>query len=1256
MSGDEDPSSNGDGGGDEAASKRFPTVGIGTSAGGVHALQTFFESLPDGVNAAFVVVVHLDPSHQSELPSILSARTRMPVTQVTGRIPLEPKRVYVIPPNRQLIVADGHLAVTEFAEPRWQRAPIDIFFRSLAAQKGDDFAIVLSGAGSDGSLGIKAIKEAGGIILVQDPEEAEYSSMPSSAAATGLADFVLPVREIAARLPEIIRSRRGIRPEALTEADREAMQRILSHLRVRTGHDFSNYKKSTIGRRIARRMQVQRAATMADYFVVLRDSAAEVNALFADLLISVTTFFRDSAAFEKLAALVIPRLFEDKGAGHGIRSWIPGCATGEEAYSVAILLLEEAARHAARCEIQVFASDLDEAALVVGREGRYPLAIEADMTDERLKRFFTRESDHYRVSGELRDTVLFARHSLLKDPPFSRTDLISCRNLLIYLDRELQQQVCATFHFALKPGGYLFLGSSESADSPAGMFRAIEREFRIYQRMPVATEVRVTPRLASRSSGPELLPARAPASFRSAAEAGVHREALERFAPPSAVVDDSHRIVHLSETAGRYLQPSGGTLVNDVTELAREELRFDLRSALHRAFAHGEPSLSGPIAVRFNGAAKRVYLQAQPLRANPDASRSAIVFFFEGEPVGDLASGAPLFEEPAPGERIQGLQQELQVTRSQLCASREEYEGANEELRAANEELQSINEEYRSTAEELETSKEELQSINEELQTVNGELKTELERVSRAHSDIQNLITATDVGVLFLDTELRINRFTPRISDLFNIVAGDEGRLITDFTHGLDDDNLAADARGVLGELASSEREVRSRNGQWYLVRMRRYRTVDDKVDGVVVTFVDISERRRAEEALRESEARMRAVIDGVADAIVTINEAGIIQSVNLATTRMFGYGADELIGHSVNGLAPESRRSQYDGYMQRYLRTGGSEISNREVEARRKDGSTFPAELTVSEIRLDEERLFIGFVRDLSERRRFEARLDRLHKGRLDVMANMATALAHEINQPLAAASNYLSAARQILGAEAVPNRLAAESLEKASAQMLRAAHIISHLREFMARGEPNKVERSLHALIRGACDLMQASAKEAGVEIVLLLNAAEDQVLADQVQVEQAILNLMRNAIEAMSEARERKLIIATSLEEGMVRTDVSDTGPGLDPSAHSDLFVPFTSTKPNGLGVGLSISRSIIEAHYGTIWAEDNPGGAPASASPCRSPDWRAAETEERGRGRRLLSCRKRLSMACARGVESSNPSSGRTGSQQGHSLPD
>lgn len=855
----EGASENGGGASDKAAG--FPTVGIGASAGGVHALQMFFESLPDDVDAAFVVVLHLDPWRQSELSSILATRTGMPVTQVTALTPMEPRHVYVIPPNRQLRATDHHLAITEFDEPRWQRAPIDLFFRSLAAEGGDSFAIVFSGAGSDGSVGIKAVKEAGGIILVQDPDEAEYGSMPRSAVATGLADFVLPIREIAARLPELIRNRPSPPSDVFTETDGEVMQRILSHLRVRSGHDFSSYKKATVRRRIERRMQVQRATTMPDYLGVLRSTPQEAQALFADLLISVTMFFRDANAYEKLAALVIPHLFDDKGAADTIRVWVPGCATGEEAYSIAILLLEEANRHELRCGIQVFASDLDDSALAVAREGRYPVAIEADMTEERLRRFFTREGDHYRVTRELRDMVLVARHSLLKDPPFSRVDLISCRNVLIYLDREVQSQVCATFHFALQRAGYLFLGSSENADSPAGAFRALDREARIYQRMSVPSEVRVPSRVGAVTFGLEQLPARTRTAFRAPIEAGVHREALERLAPPSIIVDEAYRAVHLSEHAGRYLQPSGGTLTNDITELAREELRFDIRSALHRVFAHNEESLNGPIGVHFNGSARRVYLQTRPLQAESTANRSAIVFFFEGEALGEAALASAKIDDEESDEHIEQLLQELQFSQSQLRASREEYEGANEELRAANEELQSVNEEYRSTAEELETSKEELQSINEELQTVNSELKIKLESVSRAHSDVQNLMAATDVGILFLDPQLRINRFTPLLSELFNIATGDEGRLITDFTHRLDYDDLAADARKVLRDLHSSEREVHGKDGSWYLTRLKPYRTVEDKIDGIVVTFVDIGERRHAEDALRESESRMRIMV-----------------------------------------------------------------------------------------------------------------------------------------------------------------------------------------------------------------------------------------------------------------------------------------------------------------------------------------------------------------------------------------------------------
>jgi two-component system, chemotaxis family, CheB/CheR fusion protein len=720
--------------------------------------------------------------------------------------------------------------------------------------------VVLTGAGTDGAVGVKAVKEAGGIVLVQDPQDAEYASMPRSAIATGVADMVLPVPELSSQLVQLIQSKAHLRARPIAEDDQEALRRTLAYLRTRRGHDFSKYKHSTVLRRVTRRMQLARKEKLDDYYHYLRENVEEVQGLFADLLISVTTFFRDPDAFQVLAEQVIPRLFDNKDVGDFVRVWVPGCATGEEAYSITMLLLEESARHENRPEIQVFASDLDSAALTIAREGRYPTSIEGDVSEERLRRFFVREGQYYRIRREVRDLMLFATHSLLKDPPFSRLDLVSCRNLLIYLDRDVQQQVISTFHYGLLPGGHLFLGSSESADSPPSLFRNVDRDSRIYQsleragdRMPALPRVSIAPRFAEWPI-PRAEPVTAPN------ESGVHRAALEEMGPPSILVDDRHHIVHLSETAGRFLQHPAGVPTADVTELARPELRADLRSALHRAFEQGQATLSLPIPVRFNGHPQRVYVQVKPLAAQA-SGRMALVIFVEGAAIESaLAEGEPLAEEEgrSASETIQQLRDELQATRARLKASREEEEAANEELRAANEELQSINEEYRSTAEELETSKEELQSINEELQTLNNELKLKLESVSRAHNDLQNLMAATDVGTLFLDTLLRIKRFTPRVADLFNITDTDEGRPITDFTHRLDYDGLPADARSVLKNLVPVEREVRSSAGHWYLMRLRPYRTLDDRIEGVVATFVDVTERRNAEEALRDSETRLK--------------------------------------------------------------------------------------------------------------------------------------------------------------------------------------------------------------------------------------------------------------------------------------------------------------------------------------------------------------------------------------------------------------
>jgi len=823
-------------------------VAIGASAGGIPALQDFFRGIPQNTGAAFIVVLHLDPQHHSELSAIVAARTKMPVVQVDKTARLESNHVYVIPPDRRLQVIDHEISAIGFDEPRGQRLPIDFLFRSVAERLGDGFAVILSGAGSDGAVGVRAVKEAGGIILVQDPNEADYASMPRSAIETGVVDFVLPVRDLATRLADLIRIKEVVWPPEMGNFDEELLRRILAHLRVRTGHDFSKYKRSTIVRRIARRMQVNRTDELKAYYELVREDSAEVQALLSDLLISVTTFFRDKEAFEAFAKL-LPDIFRSEATGQPIRVWVAGCATGEEAYSIGMLLLEEASRHEVRPHIQVFATDLDVRALAAGREGRYPVAIEADVSESRLRRFFSREGDHYRVRQELRDIVLFALHDLLKDPPFSHVDLVSCRNVLIYLDRELQEQVNNTFHYALNPAGYLFLGAAETAENPPSLFRNVNRHARIYQSTLAPGD---KPHLLPRLLGPirareQMSPFIQNISPTTAlSEAAAHRRAIEQIAPPSILVDETHRVLHLSDNAGRYLLPSGGPLTADVTDLVRPELRFELRSSMHRAFEQRRPVLSLPIRVHLNGGTYPVQLSVKPLE-NSGEWRRAVILFIEAEAINESETG----EHQVTDETVRRLKEELELTQQRLRTMREESDSANEELRASNEELQSINEEYRSTSEELETSKEELQSINEELSTVNSELKSKLELISRANSDLQNLLAATDFGTLFLDSTLHIRRFTEPVRDLFSITASDEGRPVTDFAHQLEYDELIKDARTVIANLTPVRREIHSRKGRWYDLRMRPYRTVDDKIDGVVITFVDITERKLMEQRLQ---------------------------------------------------------------------------------------------------------------------------------------------------------------------------------------------------------------------------------------------------------------------------------------------------------------------------------------------------------------------------------------------------------------------
>jgi two-component system CheB/CheR fusion protein len=873
-------------------------VGLGASAGGLRALQTFFEGMPEKSGVAFVVVMHLSPDHESSLTQILQQRTSMPVVQVTGTVSVEPDHVYVIPPGKHLSLQDSSILLVEPQQPTGRRVAVDLFFRVLSVAYGPKaVCIVLSGMDSDGAIGIKHVKEQGGLTIVQDPSEAEYDSMPRTAIATGMVDWVLPVAQMPNQLMEFMRNERRMHvpPEETPNSDHTprdgnsggpvqiaqipsvsdetALVEVLRFLRGQTGHDFAHYKRATILRRVARRLQVNLLETIPSYLDFLRTHPTESTALLQDLLISVTNFFRNPDAFALLESQ-IPQLFAGKAAHDQVRVWVAGCATGEEAYSVAMLLCEYAGRLEAPPSIQVFATDLDEGVIHIARTGVYPATIEADGSPERLRRFFHKEDGRYRIRKEVRERVLFSVHNLIKDPPFSRLDLITCRNLLIYLKREAQDAVFDLFHFALRPGGLLLLGSSESISDDQALFVPLDKQHRLFVRQtaprtgwkvpplplsaptsrmltaPVLPYAGTPSSISALQEDPTLAPDTASTPSRARERrtplfGDLHLGLLEQFAPPSLIVNAHYDIVHLSEHAGRFLQFTGDASMN-LLKAVHPALRVEIRTALFRATRSQTSVSTSPILMQLKEGPRLVTVHIRPA-PSITATVALILVVFEpaAEPV--EAPSAP----PSADAIARYLDDENQLLKEQLSVTVEQYEAALEELKASNEELQSMNEETRSTAEELETSKEELHSINEELTAVNQELKHNVDESNRTSGDLQNLMASTEIGTIFLDRELRIKRFTPRVQELFNILPTDLGRPLSDLTHKLSYEALTEDAERVLRERQSTEREVSS-NGRWFLERVLPYRTLDDHIDGVVLTFVDITERKQGEEVLRQ--------------------------------------------------------------------------------------------------------------------------------------------------------------------------------------------------------------------------------------------------------------------------------------------------------------------------------------------------------------------------------------------------------------------
>lgn len=924
----------------EQAAGGFPIVGIGASAGGLAAFEAFFSGMPAETDPgmAFVLVQHLAPDHKSILSSLIRRFTRMQVCEVDDGMAVRVNCIYIIPPDRDMAFLNGTLQLLAPMAPRGQRLPIDFFFRSLAQDQHERaIGIVLSGTGSDGALGVRAIKGEGGLVMAQSLDSTEYDGMPRSAIATGLVDYELPPAEMPAQLIAYVAHAFGkpLWPAAPSSKPESAPKKIFVLLRAQTGHDFSQYKPSTIQRRIERRMAVHQIDSLDGYVKFIQQTPQEVETLFRDLLIGVTSFFRDPDAFKALEEQIIPKLFAGKGADATIRIWVPGCSTGEEAYSLAILLAERQEALKQSFKVQVFATDIDSRAITTARAGIYPASIATDLTPERLARFFAAEpgGGTFRVHKGLRDLLVFSEQDLIRDPPFSKLDLISCRNLLIYLNVSLQRKLIPLFHYALNPGGYLFLGTSESVSEFGDLFATVERKQKLYQRKedllgarrtgrflpPLTTVETALPNAREKPAAGKKLP------LRELTEQAL----LQQVVQAGALVNAGGDILYLHGRTGMYLEPAPGESgTSNILKMAREGLRRDLTTALHKVTATGETVCCPALRVKTNGDFSTVKLIVRPVAVAPSNSPEPPLYLVILDQVPEPVPHAPP-DEPSSAEpismdadaRIADLKRELQAKEEYLQSTNEELETSNEELKSSNEEMQSVNEELQSTNEELETSKEELKSVNEELATVNAELQTKVADLSRVNNDMNNLLAGTGIATVFVDHQLRLLRFTPAATQIINLIQSDIGRPVGHIVSNLPGyGTLTADIHAVLDTLIAKALDVQSADGRWYRMRIQPYRTMDNVIEGAVLTFVDITENKQTNEALRANDERLRVALNTT--SMVLFNQDRGLRYTWIHNPDP-GFKAEQVIGKTDADLFPEQEGAALTALKRQVLGSG---------------------------------------------------------------------------------------------------------------------------------------------------------------------------------------------------------------------------------------------------------------------------------------------------------------------------------------------
>ncbi len=1166
---------------------RFHIVGVGASAGGLEALETFFANIPDDTGMAFVVVQHLSPDFKSVMDELLARHTRLPIHRVTDGMTVEPNAVYLIPPKKEMIISGGKLLLSDKDPDQGVTLPIDIFFRSLAQDVGArSVGIVLSGTGSDGSRGICDIHNAGGLVLAQSEESSKFDGMPKSALETGIVDVVLPP----AAMPGALLAYASGELHELIAADKVSLvglDAIFNLLRRDYGIDFSHYKRTTVTRRVQRRLLMSQVVDLDEYVERLRRDPAELNSLYKDLLIGVTKFFRDADAFECLETDVLPQLLARTREGHELRIWVAGCATGEEAYSLAILIHEQLQEAKTALKVKIFATDVHPTSLETASNGVYSEASLSEVSPERLERYFKRDAAGYHVVPELRQMIVFAPHNIIKDAPFTKLDLITCRNLLIYFEQLAQKKALSLFHFGLSTGGFLMLGPSESPGELADEFEVVDEHWKIYRkrrdrRLPADLRQPLTLgyNVSHRAPGGMVIRPQ----VRSAPDATLMRAydaLLADHAPPSLLINERRELVQSFSGGSKFLQFRDGRLTTDILELIDPELRLALSTALQQAVVKQASVVFKGVQVRVDGVPQTFKLTVKPLPDSYSDTDYLLISFesFEIPKAVDQHEGSEMDMGQASQERLQSLETELRYTKENLQATIEELETSNEELQATNEELVASNEELQSTNEEL-------HSVNEELYTVNAEYQKKIGELTELTADIDNLLYSTDVGVIFLDRELCIRKFTPRIAQTFHLLSQDVGRRIDSFAHGIDRPTLLEDVRHVLESETRLEAEVRDRNGKVYFLRILPYRS-KGRVEGVVLTLIDISALADAQQELN----LMSKVFEEGADPIVVEDLRGMIVNANAEASRIYGWTREELVNASIEKIVPPDELLRAKELRQRCREKGG--VRNVETLVMAKNGEVHPILLTLSLLNDAEgqPKAVVSMSKDITDRKRAEESSKEAVKRRDQLLAM----LSHELRNPLGA---ILNATYVVNLVKDIPPQLG-EAAGVIQRQALQMARLLDDLLD-VSRVTQGKIEMrreilDVCTLIGDAVQAVRPVIDSHGHELILDVAPGPLCVEGDASRLLQVLENLLNNAAKYTHPGGKIWLTVRQEDDEVVLR--VRDSGQGIPQEmldAIFELFVQAENTldrSAGGMGVGLTLVRTLVHLHGGQVTAHSD-----------------------------------------------------------------